>query len=1103
MTGYRTIPTKDTFDVDERLGGLITVKQLAMLILTFALTYVTYAFFSELMGGSSDAIIPAATVFFGCMLFTFANLDRWAYLRIKYYLLSDQGRLARRPELLRNIRMVEDDKIFTLDGRVLALLKVTPINFSLLSDEAKESRIAAFEMYLRQLVYPISHLVQSESVDLEPYASVLTLKSREAEKQGIPGIAAWSDEHLRFLREFLRTNHARTKSHYVVLQVQDPRYRLKRGDLREGSSAKMGRYLRAFMTEFQPAGLLAGGALMQKPDNYVMVDLAANRLIFKNAGRMPHVAPPRSHRLGQVLEFESRVAMLRWARQMEKDYYYGPVNIEEEIKVEFANMSLHDREKEFSVEERRRHVQLSMGKTRWAYDELEKHITVLAEKLEATGLRVRRLRGEELLTGRHMAMAQAHQVKVNPHFLTVDNTYYKVVYATGYPYQVNVGWLGNIVDSREDYDVTMYVYPVSIPEAISTFRGAILKLSTEKKARSDFLDPETEQHLEDVRNFFTQVVSGKERYFLTSLYITCKAGSRKSLETVLEKCKSDLAGASIEHETADYDMSRALYTTRLTGSDLLAKKREFPSSSLAATFPHISASMEIDPEGLFFAMDWAGTPIIMDITRLPNQHIAITGESGSGKSYFAKSLIPRYLAGGYRVFVTDPDGEYVELARKFGGEVSSVGPKYGTVINPFDYEGRDVNDKIRSLLGFFSIVAGSLTKYQEGIISDTLTELFEQAGRHHKPVVMSDFAARLRSALERARDDEIRHDLQFLLISIRPFLKGNLYGFIDRPTTVKLNSRLHVFDLREYQNDKTLRDLFNYLIFDFITHTLRNDRDRKALFMDEGWTMVNYPSSEDYVRYIIKDSRKYNASFVFLTQELEDMLQSPAGRSILNNTSTQFIFHQKESAMALMKSTVNLTHEEYERLLSCGKGEGLMISDRFRLLFRVRTSEAEHALISTDPNEAERKEKQEPRTSIAREKSRPTVEVREIPIAPSPIPESKTLNSELVLPELVKLRKESDARRMETEMRAQEKLEDGKRAAAAKEPELRLELPSDKPPQAILREDAPPARAPMKSQPLALTHGLVSPKEALALLQSAAEKEKSKGAKAGKKKGKK
>ena len=44
----------------------------------------------------------------------------------------------------------------------------------------------------------------------------------------------------------------------------------------------------------------------------------------------------------------------------------------------------------------------------------------------------------------------AGKVKVTPKFLKVDSTYYKVVYATGYPYQVNLGWLSNIVDGRED-----------------------------------------------------------------------------------------------------------------------------------------------------------------------------------------------------------------------------------------------------------------------------------------------------------------------------------------------------------------------------------------------------------------------------------------------------------------------------------------------------------------------------------------------------------------------------------------------------------------------------------------------------------------------------
>ena len=142
----------------------------------------------------------------------------------------------------------------------------------------------------------------------------------------------------------------------------------------------------------------------------------------------------------------------------------------------------------------------------------------------------------------------------------------------------------------------------------------------------------------------------------------------------------------------------------------------------------------------------------------------------------------------------------------------------------------------------------------------------------------------------------------------------------------------------------------SYVIFDFISNKLLSDKRPKALFMDEGWTMVNYKGSQNYVRYIIKDSRKYNVSFVFITQELEDMLSTDAGKSILNNTSTQFVFHQKESAMLLMQKTLNLTENEYEKLITVSKGEGLMISDKRRLFFKVHTSKKEHKIITTDPN---------------------------------------------------------------------------------------------------------------------------------------------------------
>ncbi|MFN3910302.1 MAG: hypothetical protein ACK4J0_03680, partial [Candidatus Anstonellaceae archaeon] len=159
MPGYRTIPSKDTFDIDEKLGGIITIKQLVYLIITFVLTYISMVLSADLFENPSDSIYVWGTVLFLCLIFIFANLDRYLYLRLKYYLSSDRTTLESNPTLLSNIRAIEENKIITLDGRILAVLKISPINFPLLSEEAKEAKIASFETYLRQLVYPIAHHV--------------------------------------------------------------------------------------------------------------------------------------------------------------------------------------------------------------------------------------------------------------------------------------------------------------------------------------------------------------------------------------------------------------------------------------------------------------------------------------------------------------------------------------------------------------------------------------------------------------------------------------------------------------------------------------------------------------------------------------------------------------------------------------------------------------------------------------------------------------------------------------------------------------------------------------------------------------------------------
>jgi hypothetical protein len=256
MPGYRTIPSKDTFSIDEKLGGIITIKQLVYLIITFLLTYATMIISKDFFADETDTIYAWGTVLFLCLVFIFGNFDRVIIKRLKYYFGDDKKRLQANPKLLANVRAIEENKVITLDGRVLAILKIQPINFMLLSDEAQEAKISSFETYLRQLVYPISHHVQSENVDLTDYFAQIT---NNASKIKNNQLTEYFQLHKEFLEKYLKEKNSKTKNHYVVIQVKDERYAYEAKTLEPNFLKNIYLKLNSLLKEFNPVFIFFGG----------------------------------------------------------------------------------------------------------------------------------------------------------------------------------------------------------------------------------------------------------------------------------------------------------------------------------------------------------------------------------------------------------------------------------------------------------------------------------------------------------------------------------------------------------------------------------------------------------------------------------------------------------------------------------------------------------------------------------------------------------------------------------------------------------------------------------------------------------------------------
>jgi type IV secretory pathway VirB4 component len=408
-------------------------------------------------------------------------------------------------------------------------------------------------------------------------------------------------------------------------------------------------------------------------------------------------------------------------------------------------------------------------------------------------------------------------------------------------------------------------------------------------------------------------------------------------------------------------MAQAMQSTIPLGMDKLKKSREFPTSTLAASFPFISSTPPIETDGILLGHDRNTlNPIVKDLSKLSNSHVMILAKSGAGKSFTAKLLITRMLMGGTKVFIVDPNGEYLRLCQHYGGQKITLSRESETVINPLDMLGEDYADKRLSLIGAFSIMCGGLTPRGEGIVDKTIRKAYANKGITEdkrtwakEPPTISDVLELLEAESKKAQksnDTAHRKEVESLIARIGRYAKGGVYGFVDRQTRIDANSEFVVFDINELPDE--VKPLYMYIVLDFIVNRTKDDLERKAIVVDEGWSLLNNPKTAERLLWMIKASRKFNTGMIFITQEVNDLIGNKAGESILANTAVKVLLSQDSTVIDPLAEIIHLNSKERNLLTIARKGEGILIVENtVRVPIIIKASPQEHDLITTHPDE--------------------------------------------------------------------------------------------------------------------------------------------------------
>lgn len=543
-----------------------------------------------------------------------------------------------------------------------------------------------------------------------------------------------------------------------------------------------------------------------------------------------------------------------------------------------------------------------------------------------------------------------------PKHIETNKRFYKIITAEGYPRSVEPGFLDKIVSSLGDFDLCINIQPYPIETMLINLNKELQKQRADLYAlqSKEMINPSLEIQYEDTKNILEELQKGEEKLFNISLYINCKADSKEELELLSSKIQAELNSLMIIPKIPKYRMLQGFKSTAPLGIDELNIQRNITTKALSAFFPFTSQFSQVDESGVWLGLNKNKIPIIRDIFTLPNPNGLVLAQSGGGKSYFCKLLIARYLLNGIKVMIVDPQGEYAELIKYFKGQRINLSRTSKTIINPLDLMGHDYAEKRLSLMDLMQVILGELTEPQKAFIDRAITQAYEKKGINEDPAswnleppILGDVLKVLQSMEKRAITLE-KSTIRSLINRLSMYVDG-VFSFLNQHTNINFNNNFVCFDIGNMP--KQVKPVIMFLVLDYVYMKMKSNLDRKILLIDEAWSLLSRTEDATYIFEIVKTSRKFNLGLLLINQEVEGLLNSEAGKSVLANSAYTLLMRQKPAVIKNVCETFHLSSSEKTHLLTANVGEGILIMEDDHAEIKILASPEEHKIITTNADE--------------------------------------------------------------------------------------------------------------------------------------------------------
>ena len=349
--------------------------------------------------------------------------------------------------------------------------------------------------------------------------------------------------------------------------------------------------------------------------------------------------------------------------------------------------------------------------------------------------------------------------------------------------------------------------------------------------------------------------------------------------------------------------------------------------------------------GIKMADRLTGKPIHLDISDLPmkrgiitNRNKFILGPSGSGKSFFTNHMVRQYFEQGAHVLLVDTGNSYQGLCELIKGKTKGEDGVYFTYTedNPIAFNPFYTDDGVFDIEKRESIKTLILTLWkrddeaprrsEEVALSNAVAGYIERIKNHNVFPSLNGFYEYVRSDYKRVLEEkQVREkdfDLANFLNVLEPYYRGGEYDYLlnsDKQLDL-LSKRFIVFEIDAIKDHKILFPIVTIIIMEVFINKMRRLKGvRKLILIEEAWKAIAKEGMAEYIKYLFKTVRKFFGEAIVVTQEVDDIIQSPIVKeSIINNSDCKILLDQRKymNKFDEIQAMLGLTDKEKSQVLS-------------------------------------------------------------------------------------------------------------------------------------------------------------------------------------------